>query len=49
MRPRVAIGLVALELAAPVFAEQPVHVPASQAWAMPERELMVPVQGAGSG
>ena len=45
MRLKAAFAIAALALTPPVSAREPVHAAAARAWAMPERELMVPVEG----
>lgn len=45
MRLKAAFAIAALALTPPVSAREPVQAAAARAWAMPERELMVPVEG----
>lgn len=45
MRMRAAIAIAAFALTPPVSAEKPVQTTIARAWALPERELMVPVEG----
>lgn len=45
MRLKAAISFAALALGVPVLAEGPAQISRARAWAMPDRELMVPVEG----
>ena len=45
MRLKTALAFAALALSPPVWAQAHVQPSAARAWAMPERELMVPVEG----
>lgn len=45
MRLNAAFAIAALALTPPASAREPVQAAAAHAWAMPERELMVPVEG----
>jgi proline iminopeptidase/L-proline amide hydrolase len=45
MRLRTALAFAALALTPPVSAKAPAQAAAARAWALPERELMVPVEG----
>ena len=45
MRLKAALAVAALTLMSPVLATEPMQTAAARAWAMPERELMVPVEG----
>jgi proline-specific peptidase len=45
MRLKTALAIGALALTSPVSGKEPVQATDARAWAMPERELMVPVEG----
>jgi len=45
MRLKIALAIAALALTSPVSGKEPMQAAGARAWAMPERELMVPVEG----